>query len=421
MSRFIRRATMAALLASTASMAVVTTMHPVDAAQRAAPAKAPANAPRREIGIPLNDAIKALQAMDYTTALAKMQVADKVEKKTPYEEYLVAKYLGIVALGQPMRDYAAATAAYDRMVASGACPDADKEAMYDVAMKLDFQAMEYPKVLAAAAELKKIRPLDPVGFQMVTQIYYQGMDYPNTIASAKEALAATKATGEKPNVGILGMLLNAQAKSMDPGYRETLDTLATVTTQAEVWTQVMDYALAAKGISDHQLLNTFRLALRVGTMREADYAAMASIDLASGLSVEGKNVLDKAIAAGTIKSAGNVATLLQQANGLSVNEQKSLPELAAEAAKQPNGEIYVKLGESYWAYGQIDQAVDAMQKGIDKGGLKDTADAQTTLGIMLLDAGKKPEAMAAFQKAEAAGGSGGTVAHVWNLFTQRAA
>jgi tetratricopeptide (TPR) repeat protein len=208
---------------------------------------------------------------------------------------------------------------------------------------------------------------------------------------------------------------------MDPGYRETLDTLATVTTQPEVWTQVMDYALATKGISDHQLLNTLRLALRVGTMRPDDYAAMASIDIAGGLSVEGKNVLEKAIAAGTIKSAGNVAMLLQQANGLSPNEQKSLPELAAEAAKQPNGEIYVKLGESYWAYGQIDQAVDAVQKGIAKGGLKDAADAQTTLGILLLDAGKKPEAMAAFQKGEAAGGAGGTVAHVWNLFTQRTA
>jgi hypothetical protein len=51
--------------------------------------------------------------------------------------------------------------------------------------------------------------------------------------------------------------------------------------------------------------------------------------------------------------------------------------------------------------------------------LKDPADAQTTLGVVLLAAGKKPEAVAAFDKAATGGGSAGQVAHVWSLYGKR--
>jgi tetratricopeptide (TPR) repeat protein len=420
MTRSIRRALMAALLVSAATTAAVTVLEPANAAQARAAAPA-AKAPQlsRQIGIPINDALKLVQAMDFAGALAKVAEADKVKNKTPVEEFTVAKYLGVIALGQPMRDMAAATVAYNRMVASGGAPDAEKAGMLDLAMKLNYQAGDMEKVVADAAELQKIQPLDDTGSQVLTQAYFQTNDFPNAIATAKKAIDTAMKAGAKPNKNILGMLLNAQAKTQDPGYRDTLDQLAMVSDQAEVWGQQMDFALATPNITDHQLLNVFRLALRVGTMRDVDYPAMATIDLSNGLSIEGKMVLEKAIAAGKIMRTGAVASLLTQANGLVAGEQKALPELAAEAAKQSNGEVYVKLAESYWVNGQLDQAIDAFQKGIAKGGLKDVADVQTTLGIVYMDAGKSAEAIDAFQKAEAAKGTGANVAHTWSLFARR--
>ncbi len=102
-------------------------------------------------------------------------------------------------------------------------------------------------------------------------------------------------------------------------------------------------------------------------------------------------------------------------------DQQALPALAAEAAKQTNGEIDVKLGESYYTYQRYDEAIAAIQKGIEKGGLKDAADAQTTLGIALLAAGKTQDALATLDKAAAMGGAGGQVAHVWTLYGRRTA
>ena len=409
MNKFIRRAAMAALV-SAASVTAVTALMP---AYAAAPAKKPDPklTVRAAVGKPLADAMKLVDMKDFAGALAKAKEADLVKDKTPYEEYMISKYMGFIAINQPMPDYDAAAAAYNRQVASNGAPDMEKPGMYAVAMRLNYQKMDYANVIKDGNELQMLQPLDDTSYLVLIQSYYNTMDFPNAAAAAKAEVAAKVAGGMKPGEDVLGLLLNAQIKSKDEaGARQTLDTLATVSKRPEVWDQVLDFALGAQGITDHQLLNLYRLSMIVGTMKDTDYAAMATIDLQNGLPAEAKAVLTK---------GNKTGELLDQANQLLARDQAGLPALAAEAAKQANGEIDVKLGESYYTYGRNDEAAAAIQKGIEKGGLKDPADAQTTLGLVLLAGGKRAEAIAAFDKAAALGGAGGQVAHVWSLFGKR--
>jgi tetratricopeptide (TPR) repeat protein len=411
MNKFIRRAVTAALV-STASVVTVTALMPA----YAAPAKKPdpkAEAPkvRPVVGKPLNDAVKLVNAKDFAGALVKVNEADMVKDKLPFEEYQITKYAGFIAINQPMPDYEAATIAYNRQIASGGAPDEEKPNMYAVAMRLNYQKMDYANVIKDAADLQKLQPLDDTGYLVLIQSYYNTMDFPNAAAAAKAELAAKVASGMKPGEDVLGLLLNAQIKSKDEaGARQTLDQLATVSKKVEVWDQVMDFVLGAQGITDHQLLNLYRLAMIVGTMKDTDYAAMATIDLQNGLPAEAKNVLTKGNKSGE---------LLTQANQMLTRDQQDLPTLAAEAAKATNGEIDIKLGESYYSYGRMDEAIASLKKGIEKGGLKDPADAQTTLGVVLLAAGKREEALAALDKGAALGGAAGQVAHVWALYGRR--
>ena len=414
MKTFIQRAAMAALI-SAATATAVTALDPALAAPargRAAAKEPTGPQVRKEVGIPLQDALKAIMANDLDTALAKLAIADMVPMKTPFEEYSIAEYLGSVYIKK--MDFANAAVVFNRQVASGGAPDEKKALMYETAMKLNYQvSMDYPKVILDATELQKIQPLDDVGYLVLIQSYYSTMDFANAAAAAKGEIAAKVASGMKPGEDVLGLLLNAQIRTKDEtGARQTLDMMATVSKKPEVWEQVMDFALSQQGISDHQLLNLYRLAMLVGTMKDTDYAAMATIDLQNGLPQEAKNVLTK---------GNKTGDLLTQANQLAAKDQDSLKDLAAEAAKQTNGEIDVKLGESYYTYGRYDEAAAAIQKGIEKGGLKDAADAQTTLGLVLWAAGKKADAAAAFEKAAAAGGAGGQVAHTWSLYGKREA
>ena len=411
---------MAALI-SAASATVVTAVMPAHAAlpprtgpgAQAAAAKQAGPQVRPPIGRPLNDAMKFVDMKDFAGALAKVKEADAVMDKTPFEEYSVAKYLGFIAVNQPMPDYTAATAAYNRQVASGAAPEADKATMYSIAMRLNYQAMDFATVIKDAAALQMLQPLDDTGYLVLIQSYYNTNDFANVITTSKAEIAAKVAAGMKPTEDVLGLMLNAQIKTKDEaGARQTLDQMAVISSKPEVWGQVMDFALGTQGISDHQLLNLYRLSILTGTMKDADYKAMATIDLTNGLPNEAKAILTKGMVTGD---------LLDQANQLGAKDQQSLTELAAEAAKQTNGEVDVKLGESYYTYGRYDDAIAALQKGIQKGGLKDAADAQTTLGIALMAAGKRDEAVAALEKAAAAGGAAGQVAHVWSLYGKRAA
>jgi len=420
MKSFFRRPMLAALFVAAVTSVTVIAFEPLYAqytmaqAGKAAAKKGKQDASttaRREVGTPINDALKLVEQKNFDGALAKVQLADAVKDKTPYEEFMVAKYIAYISVNREPQDLATALVAVNRQIASGGAPEAEKPGMYSMGMLLNYASMDYAKAIQSAEQLKALnQPLNEQQNIVLVQSYYNTMDYTNAAKIAKEISDGSP----KPSADVLGLLLNSQAKMKDDaGYRVTLDRLATVSTQPEVWGQIMDFALATPNIQEHHLLNLFRLATLVGTMRDTDYAAMATIDLTNGLPNEAKEALAKGN-----RTSGD---LFNDTQKMLANDQGSLTALAAEAGKQTNGEIDVKLGESYLTYARFDDAVTALRAGIQKGGLKDLPDAQTTLGIALYRAGKKEEALTEFRKAETASNSAGPVAHTWVLFLQRPA
>src|SRR4051812_43434279 len=164
MNRSIRRAAMAALMTATMATAVVA-FEPADAAPaRKAQEKTPAaNQVRPVVGKPLTEAMKLVDAKDFAGALAKVKEADAAKDKTPFEQYMISKYAGFIYVNQPMPDYGAATVAYNQQIETGAAPEMEKATMYSVAMRLNYQAKDYAKVIQDAGELQKLQPLDDVG------------------------------------------------------------------------------------------------------------------------------------------------------------------------------------------------------------------------------------------------------------------
>jgi tetratricopeptide (TPR) repeat protein len=61
--------------------------------------------------------------------------------------------------------------------------------------------------------------------------------------------------------------------------------------------------------------------------------------------------------------------------------RSTLPRLAAKAAPAHGGLDDLLAGETYLSYGQSDQAIDALNRGINEGGLVDADAAQISLGI----------------------------------------
>ena len=103
------------------------------------------------------------------------------------------------------------------------------------------------------------------------------------------------------------------------------------------------------------------------------------------------------------------------------SDKKTLPAEAAAAAKNPKGEVDVKVGLGFFSTGDYAQAVEAIRRGIGKGGVERLDDANLLLGAALLELGKRDEARSAFEAAKAAAPAGSYLGRIADLWIARVA
>jgi tetratricopeptide (TPR) repeat protein len=410
MKRFIRHAALAAVLAGTASATALVLSVPAQAAAAQQP-KGPTIGAK--VGKPLIEGQKAFNAKDYATALAKAQEADAVENKTPYEAYQVAKLIAVIYLNQ--NNLPAATEAFNRAIATGGLPEEEKVSTYKTAMLLNYNAKNYPKAVEYGGQAGA---LDDQGNLVLTQSYYFANDFAGAEKFAQSVIAAKKAAGTKPDRALLDTMLNAQLKqNKNAEAQMTLGEIALADPTPENWTRLIDQGFVGPKMSDAQVINLLRLKMRTNSMTAQDYLAMAGTSLRLGLATEAKETLQKGIAAGTVNQA-QAAELMGQANVIAAKEAASVADFQKAAAAARDGETDIKLGETLWELGRKPEAEAALRKGIEKGGLKDLANAQLLLGIVLLDNGKKDEAMQLFQQASQSPALAAS-ARAWSVYAQR--
>jgi tetratricopeptide (TPR) repeat protein len=116
---------------------------------------------------------------------------------------------------------------------------------------------------------------------------------------------------------------------------------------------------------------------------DTDYIEMAQLLGDAALPGEAATVLNKAMSTGVVKDEHKERTqrLLTSLQTRADADKKGLAQLAAEAAKNPAGELSVKLGEVYYGFGDYQKAIDAINQGIAKGQVKHMDEAYVYLGL----------------------------------------
>ena len=143
-----------------------------------------------------------------------------------------------------------------------------------------------------------------------------------------------------------------------------------------------------------------RLATHVEAVSEPPkFEEMAQIAIAQGLPGEAQSCIEEAF------NKKGIVDARQASNGTRSCWRKPRPRRCdkttlAQAgnlrARQAAGDADVKLGAAYLSYGENAKAIEALQRGIGKGGVQDPDEAGLLLGIAHLRAGNKPEAAKAF-------------------------
>ena len=414
-TRFVGAALAVCLLGSASALMTLGTVSPAYAAAKpSGPQVSPA------VGKLLNGAQKLMEAKDFAGALVLIKQAQALPDQTAVDSYEINNFLGMTSFS--LNDHAGADAAFEAMADSPAMPDEDKATTLHNAALLASEAKHYDKAIKyAQAILAMGGPPDPAVLAVLSEAYYHNNDYPNAEATAQKAIAAT-AAGVAPNRGALEIALASQLKQKkEADAFNTLETIVTFYDEPDEWAQLIDVSLGTKGIKDLDALNMYRLLIAAKAIGSPDdIGVMAALALQNGYPAEAQRALEAGIAAGKLSNSGKTGAQLAEARTRAAKDRATLASFEAAAVKSPNGELDVKLAETYFGYGRYADAVTAARRGLGKGGAKtDANEANMVLGMALAIQGNNADALAAFNNIKNGSPAAMKAQHLWILYTGR--
>lgn len=353
---------------------------------------------------PLKEALDLANAQKYPEADAKLTEADAVSGKTPFDQFQIDELQGFVALKQGK--YQEAATDYERGLESGFLPPEQVNDRLRLLAQLWLQTQ--PRDLKKSGEygtrwLQATGSKDPMMLGLVGQTSYFSDNFGDAARYMQEAVAGAVAAGQKPEENWLLILQSSNAKlKNNQGALDATVELLRYYPRKEHWETVTSALLKQAGTNDNQIFQVFRLMYAADVMDGADeFTEAANVANRAGYPGEALEFLERGYSSKVLETSGDKARsqqLLDETKQRAAADQKSLPQFEKEAMAAKQGEADVKLGEAYLSYDQSAKAIEAIQRGIAKGGVKNPDDAQLSLGRAYLAAGNVPEATKAFEQ-----------------------
>jgi tetratricopeptide (TPR) repeat protein len=361
-----------------------------------APAPAQAEKFSAAVGKPLQAAQDAIKKKKWDDALAEIKKAQAVPAKTAYEQYTINEMLGY-ALWQS-GDTAGAARAYEQNLSSA--PAAEVPSRVKTLAQLNARAKNLPKAIEYGNRWIKASPNDTDAYYLVAQSYYQQRDCKNSVRVMQNGIDAARRSGQAVKENWLTMKLYCQTELNDKdGISETREQLVRNFPSRENWERLLATVIRPEN-EEATSLGYYRLMFDLDVLNEpGDYVDMSEIAIASGVPAEAVTVMEKGFANRILenKDKERHTRLLNNAKTHAQTSRTELPNMEKEARAAKSGEADVNVGIIYMSFGQYDKAVEALQRGLQKGAHKRTAEAQIMLGRAYLKLNQKDAARRAFK------------------------
>ncbi|MBV9570515.1 MAG: hypothetical protein JO056_04655 [Alphaproteobacteria bacterium] len=343
---------------------------------------------RPQVGKPLQEAIALANAGKGSAASAKVSQAAAVGSLTPGEQSAISQ----------TRNYIAA-----KTGAGGSSLGCKAK------FATDYNAGRYRAVVGEDAScLRKGGGFDFQSQVIVAQAYYLMGDY-------STATKLLRGLGNSDQV--LSLLMSSAAKGGDTQTQGQVAERLILQGQSKYWTYLLAAADATRGLTDHGNLDIYRIRYLTGNMRTAeDYELLTQLAIQMHFPNEAVAVAQKGFAVKLLEGDRNTR-LLNLAQAQAAKDTANLPNLQKQANAAKTGDMLVSYGENLWGRGQYEDALNAVQAGIKKGGLDKPDEAQITLGIVQLSAGQKDAALKTFGGVKGTPAAA-TVAHLWSIYTR---
>lgn len=341
---------------------------------------------------PLKAAQDALKDKKLDEALTHLKEAQEVKERTAYDNFVINQDL--IYIYAQKQDYTSAVPLLESTVQSQYATPEMQKGWLKALFAIDYQQKDYQKTVDVGEQLVKRGVTDNETLISIAD----SESKLNRFKDAANTIEQIVSHQEKPEEKLLLFQWNMYEKAKDePASSKALEKLVSFYPKPDYWLNALG-SLLKMDIKDlHLQLNVFRLEKDVGVLkRPSDFADMAELALDAGFPGETVSVLEEAFQKNVFteqRDKDRNQHLLDGAKQRAASDQQSLGK-----SEPADGNGLVQLGAAYLSYGQYDKAIANLNKGLQKGGLKSTDEANLLLGIAELRQRNTAEATKSFDK-----------------------
>ena len=373
----------------------------------------------RVIAKEMTAAQKALQANQWAEAIKNLEAAEGKSGLTPFDVKTIHYFKGFanVKLG----NLKVAQVEFEKALATGAASAEEKTSVTRTLFGIAASTQQFQKTIDYGKEMADAGTATPNDLAIIAQSYFQLKDCKNSAVWVDKAVAASRKAGETPKENLYLFKLQCEYDAGDNAAMiQVLTELIRLNNKSTYWNTLLRIERQDER-DDHNTLMLYRVMYDTNSMTTgSDYVEMAQLLGDAALPAEAQTVLEKAMSAGLITDAQKERTnrLLNSFKTRADADRKGQPQLDAEATKNPAGELDVKLGEVYYGFGEYQNAVTAINRGLQKGQIKHQDEAYVYLGRSQVALKNYPEAKKAFAGLKSVPNISQRVLKLWDLYSE---
>ncbi|MDR6183632.1 hypothetical protein [Asaia bogorensis] len=369
-----------------------------------------------KVGKPLQEAQTALGAKNYAKAMSAVNAADAIPGKTEYEKYTIAQMRAAVAASSG--DVAAASKAYDVLIASPRTPAAAKQQMLMANATMAYNARDYAHAVPAIERYLKIAGPNAQMQTLLVQSYYLQQDYKNAARVQQDQIndeIKAKRIPPENQLQFLATCYHQMKDSANETHAYVL--LAKYYSKPDYWAMLIHNLAADPQMPDALQFNLERLRMTTGVLKDpSDYMDMVERAVQAGLPQLGLNLMNQAYASGALgkdQGAAREARLKAMVVKRAADTKATLAADAEAARKMPNAAPSLTAGYNLVLNGQVDEGLALMREGLAKKPIAPEG-AKLQYAMAQMDGGRKAEAVKSFADVHGDHGSQ-DLAQLWTL------
>jgi len=339
---------------------------------------------------------KQVEAEDY--AGAERTIRDMQSGKKKYSPYETAQIWNLSGYLYYLEEkYDDAIRSYQKVLQQPDLPEGLQQSTLKTMAQLYFTSEKYDLALDTIKRLMAVVP-EPAAdiYMLLGQAYFQMQQYKNALEPIKKAVQMQRDQGRVPRENWLLLLRVIYFELKD--YPNMLTVLNELIENYPKDTYILTLAGVYSELGDtkKQLALTEALYEKGYIDPKTHAVNLANLYLLHGIPYKAAVVLQKEMTAKRVKEDMRNLRLLSQAWYQSREDKKAIPPLKKAAAMADDGELYIRLAQSYINLEKWNEAAVAAKKGIDMGGLRRADTANIMYGMALFNQKKLEQAKRVF-------------------------